>query len=59
VSIADVTRKLGKFRYLLFDSIPTEYDDPWGNTFFSEVNVIAEGQASQSATSQSAIRQKP
>jgi hypothetical protein len=41
VSITDAGGKLGKFRYLLFDSIPTEYDDPWGNTFFSEVNVIA------------------
>lgn len=41
VSITDAGGKLGKFRYLLFDSIPTEFDDPWGNTFFSEVNVIA------------------
>jgi hypothetical protein len=41
VSITDAGGVLGKFRYLLFDSIPTEYDDPWGNTFFSEVNVIA------------------
>jgi hypothetical protein len=31
---------LGKFRYLLFDCIPTEYDDPWGNTFFSEIDVL-------------------
>lgn len=41
VSIADVSGSLGKFRYLLFDSIPTEIDDPWGNTFFSEINVVA------------------
>src|SRR5258708_2352535 len=40
VSITDATGSVGKFRYLLFDSIPTEYDDSWGNTFFSEVNVI-------------------
>lgn len=40
VSITDTSGALGKFRYLLFDSIPTEYDDPWGNTFFSEINVI-------------------
>ena len=31
---------LGKFRYLLFDCVPTEYDDPWGNTFFSEIDVL-------------------
>ena len=40
VSITDAGDVVGKFRYLLFDSIPTEYDDAWGNTFFSEVNVI-------------------
>lgn len=40
VNITDSSGSLGKFRYLLFDSIPSEDDDPWGNTFFSEVNVI-------------------
>jgi hypothetical protein len=41
VSISDSSGSLGKYRYLLFDSIPTESDDAWGNTFFSEINVIA------------------
>jgi hypothetical protein len=41
VSITGSTGKLGKFRYLLFDVVPTETDDPWGNTFFSEIDVIA------------------
>jgi hypothetical protein len=41
VSITDSNGSLGKFRYLLFDSIPAEDDDPWGNTFFSEIDVIA------------------
>jgi hypothetical protein len=40
VSISDARGTLGKFRYLLFDSVPTETDDDWGNTFFSEINVI-------------------
>ena len=44
VSIGDATAALGKFRYLLFDSVPTEVDDDWGNTFFSEINVIAKHQ---------------
>ena len=44
VSITDSSGSLGKFRYLLFDSIPSEDDDPWGNTFFSEINVIAKRQ---------------
>ena len=41
VSITDSSGSLGKFRYLLFDSVPSEDDDPWGNTFFSEIDVIA------------------
>lgn len=44
VSISDATGSLGKFRYLLFDSVPTEVDDDWGNTFFSEINIIAKHQ---------------
>jgi hypothetical protein len=41
VSITDSSGRLGKYRYLLFDVVPTETEDPWGNTFFSEINVIA------------------
>ena len=41
VSIADSSGSLGKFRYLLFDSVPTETDDASGNTFYSEVDVVA------------------
>lgn len=41
VSIAAAEGALGKFRYLLIDSIPSEVEDDWGNTFFSEINVIA------------------
>jgi hypothetical protein len=40
VSISDSSGALGKFRYLLFDVVPTETDDPWGNTFFSEIDVV-------------------
>jgi len=41
VSVSDSGVSLGKFRYLLFDTIPSEDDDPWGNTFYSEIDVIA------------------
>lgn len=41
VNISDSSGALGKFRYLLFDIVPTETDDPWGNTFFSEIDVVA------------------
>jgi hypothetical protein len=40
VSITDSSGALGKFRYLLFDVVPTETEDPWGNTFFSEIDVV-------------------
>jgi hypothetical protein len=41
VSVADSSGSLGKYRYLLFDAIETETDDSFGNTFFSEVDVLA------------------
>jgi hypothetical protein len=31
---------LGTFRYLLFDVHRTESADPFGNTFFSEIDVV-------------------
>ncbi len=34
-------RELGKFRHLLFDIERSGEDDPHGNTFFSEIDVIA------------------
>jgi hypothetical protein len=40
VSITDASGSLGKVRYILFDSVPTETDDPFGNTFFSEIDII-------------------
>jgi hypothetical protein len=41
VSISDSTGNLGKFRYLLFDCARTEDVDLFGNTFYSEIDVIA------------------
>jgi len=41
VSISDPGGSLGKYRYLLIDSIPSEWEDAFGNTFFSEIDVIA------------------
>ena len=31
---------VGKYRYLLFDCYVTELHDNWGNTFYSEIDVI-------------------
>ena len=41
VSIGDAHGSLGKYRYLLFDCVATETDDDWGNTFYSEIDVVA------------------
>jgi hypothetical protein len=46
VAVADSSGALGKFRYLLFDIEKTEDRDAFGNTFFSEIDVLdAEGPA--------------
>jgi hypothetical protein len=40
VSISDSAGTIGKYRYLLFDISRTEATDPFGNTFFSELDVV-------------------
>ena len=40
VRIDDRSGSLGKYRYLLFDFFDTEGEDNWGNTFYSEVDVL-------------------
>jgi len=40
VSISDSDGALGKYRYLLFDMVQTETDDTFGNTFYSEIDVL-------------------
>lgn len=39
-SVADPNGNLGKFRYLLMDVSPTEQEDGFGNTFYSEIDVV-------------------
>jgi hypothetical protein len=41
VSITDSRGTLGKYRYLLFDCYVTETGDEYGNTFYSEIDVVA------------------
>ena len=41
VSVTDASGSLGKFRYLLFDCYVTEVADDFGNTFYSEIDVVA------------------
>lgn len=40
VSVSDSNGILGKYRALLFDFSPTETDDDFGNTFYSEIDVV-------------------
>jgi len=40
VGISDPSGIIGNFRYLLFDIRRTESEDPFGNTFFSEIDVV-------------------
>ena len=40
VSVTDASGSLGKHRYLLFDCYVTELHDNWGNTFYSEIDVV-------------------
>jgi len=41
VSITDASGSLGKYRYLLLDCYVTETADDYGNTFYSEIDVVA------------------
>ena len=41
VSIRSSRGLLGSYRYLVFDLYVTEVADNWGNTFYSEVDVLA------------------
>jgi hypothetical protein len=40
VSISNPNGGLGKYRHLMFDCFVTETGDDWGNTFYSEIDVI-------------------
>ena len=46
--VVSISENLGRHRYLLFDVFETESDDPWGNTFYSEIEVISGERASRS-----------
>lgn len=40
VSISNAAGSLGKYRHLLFDCFVSEMNDDFGNTFYSEIDVI-------------------
>lgn len=45
VAITDTSGVIGTFRFLLFDIARTEDHDPFGNTFYSEIDVVDAGAA--------------
>src|ERR1035437_7867197 len=49
VSISNPEGTLGQYRYLLFDISRTEADDDFGNTFYSELDVIDRGGTTDAA----------
>jgi hypothetical protein len=49
VSISDSDGIIGKYRFLIFDMSRTESDDDFGNTFYSEIDVI-ENRAKESTS---------
>jgi hypothetical protein len=40
VGISSSAGTLGRYRHLMFDCFVTETNDDWGNTFYSEIDVI-------------------
>jgi len=49
VSLSDADGTVGKYRYLLFDIAPTETADGFGNTFYSEIDVVEKDAPVESA----------
>jgi hypothetical protein len=56
VSISDASGSLGQYRYLLLDLSPTENDDAFGNTFYSEIDVISGATAAAQMTPALAVK---
>lgn len=50
VGIADSEGALGKYQYLLLDISRTEQMDPFGNTFFGEIDIVVPGAPVVAAT---------
>jgi hypothetical protein len=42
-SVSESTGNIGSYRFLLFDISRTDSEDPFGNTFFSEIDVVEAG----------------
>ncbi|HWQ93326.1 MAG TPA: basic secretory protein-like protein, partial [Clostridia bacterium] len=47
VNITATSGSIGHYRYLLWDIVPTDEKDPFGNTFFSEIDVVDQHPAAE------------
>lgn len=56
VSIVDSGGTVGDYRYLLFDIRPAESDDEWGNTFYSEIDVVGKNASRGTADAEPAAK---
>jgi hypothetical protein len=55
VSISDSDGTIGKYRYLLFDCQRTESEDDFGNTFYSEIDVVSSEAAGAAAATEAMV----
>ncbi len=55
VSIFDTAGAIGHYQYLLFDISQTEKSDPFGNTFYSEIDIIDKNAPAPTAVDGAAV----
>ena len=53
VSLQDPAGTLGTWRYLLFDIYPAETEDAFGNTFYSEIDIVGADDPEEPPTEES------
>ena len=56
VRVSDSGGPVGQYRYLLFDCAATETGDAFGNTFYSEINVLGPGDAASAETNAAGLK---
>jgi hypothetical protein len=55
VSISNSSGELGRVRYLLFDISQTEAEDSFGNTFYSEIDIVSASPSEPSVPAESGM----
>ena len=55
VCVTNATATLGAFRYFLWDVQPTDSNDPFGQTFYSEIDIVSATPAAEPESSSAAV----